>query len=432
MPLSDSNTYVLPSQSAAIAISRSQFNSTLRAVLQNFYSTSVPDADNFVQEGSSMSTTEYDGAFFRNASTGMLYVHDTNITGASGRTNNPLGGSWTRYGIAWRQQGSLAAAAANISSFDVGEAFVVVKDTAGSANNRMYMRVATTGTFSSDFVDVGKPASGTITATELAAQAVTGPKLAASMTAIPTTAMQHTSEVTITPRVIVSTFANNQTTSTSAAIELKTATTSNDVALGFNNGTKNAALKMIPGNTGDTDRGIGVYTTAAALAPIRANLVVQSTIMGSTSETAAPLIPAGVVVAWAGSTPPAGWLECAGTSVSTTTYAALFAICGHTFGGSGSAFNLPDIRGRAIYGTSASIARAATSTAIGSSFNNTTTAAAGGAAAHSLTTTNVNSTSDKDVAATVAAVTAIADHPTHTHSVTVTHPGISMMYIIKT
>ena len=135
MPLSDSNTYVLPSQSAAIAISRSQFNSTLRAVLQNFYSTSVPDADNFVQEGSSMTTTEYDGAFFRNASTGMLYVHDTGITSASGRTNNPLGGSWTRYGISWRQQGSLAAAAANISSFDVGEAFVVVKDTAGSANN---------------------------------------------------------------------------------------------------------------------------------------------------------------------------------------------------------------------------------------------------------------------------------------------------------
>lgn len=43
-----------------------------------------------------------------------------------------------------------------------------------------------------------------------------------------------------------------------------------------------------------------------------------------------------------GSTAPAGTLECDGSSVSRTTYAALFAVIGTTFGGSGNSFNLPD------------------------------------------------------------------------------------------
>ena len=47
-------------------------------------------------------------------------------------------------------------------------------------------------------------------------------------------------------------------------------------------------------------------------------------------------------------TPPTGWLLCDGSSVSRTTYAALFAILGTAYGaGDGSTtFNLPDGRGR--------------------------------------------------------------------------------------
>lgn len=430
MALSGSNTFVLPSQGVSISISRSQFNSSLRSILQNFYSSSTPDTENLQAETAALTAPEYDGMFYRNSTTGVLYISDSSITPAQGRTNNPVGGNFTRYGIAWRQQGSLAAAASNISSFDIGDAFAIVKDTSGSANNSVWLRVGTTGTFNSDFINLRTPQSDTITAAMLTAQSVTGPKLNVSMTAIPTTTMEHTSAVTITPRIVVSSFANNQTTATSAAIELKSSSASNDIALGFNNGTKNAAIKMIPGNTGDTDRGVGIYTTDAALAPIRANLIVQSTITGSTSETAAPLIPAGVVVAWSGSAAPSGWLECAGGAISRTTYAALYAICGTAFGsGDGSTtFNLPDVRGRAIYGTSASVARAATSTAIGSSFTNTSSSES--LSAHSLTTASTNSTTDKDVTSTINAVTAVADHSAHTH--TITHPGISMMYIIKT
>jgi microcystin-dependent protein len=72
------------------------------------------------------------------------------------------------------------------------------------------------------------------------------------------------------------------------------------------------------------------------------------------TELAAPehVIPPGVVLGYTAPTPPAGWLLCDGAAVSRTTYAALFAIIGTTYGiGDGSTtFNLPDSRGRASAG----------------------------------------------------------------------------------
>jgi microcystin-dependent protein len=56
-------------------------------------------------------------------------------------------------------------------------------------------------------------------------------------------------------------------------------------------------------------------------------------------------VPTGLMSMWAASTAPSGWLECNGASLSTTTYAALFAIIAYTYGGSGANFNLPDMRG---------------------------------------------------------------------------------------
>lgn len=56
---------------------------------------------------------------------------------------------------------------------------------------------------------------------------------------------------------------------------------------------------------------------------------------------------AGMVANFAMSTPPAGWLAANGSAVSRTTYAALFAAIGTTFGvGDGSTtFNLPQMGG---------------------------------------------------------------------------------------
>lgn len=54
----------------------------------------------------------------------------------------------------------------------------------------------------------------------------------------------------------------------------------------------------------------------------------------------------GSLMFWPASTPPAGWLKRNGIAVSRTTYAALFAVIGTTYGaGDGSTtFNLPDDR----------------------------------------------------------------------------------------
>lgn len=64
------------------------------------------------------------------------------------------------------------------------------------------------------------------------------------------------------------------------------------------------------------------------------------------------VIPAGVVLDYAGSTAPDGWLLCHGQTISRTTYAALFAAVGTTFGaGDGSTtFGVPDCRGRFTLG----------------------------------------------------------------------------------
>ena len=58
--------------------------------------------------------------------------------------------------------------------------------------------------------------------------------------------------------------------------------------------------------------------------------------------------PAGAVVYFAMPTAPSGWLFCNGASVSTTTYASLFAAIGYTYGGAGGNFNLPNLNGQFI------------------------------------------------------------------------------------
>jgi microcystin-dependent protein len=63
--------------------------------------------------------------------------------------------------------------------------------------------------------------------------------------------------------------------------------------------------------------------------------------------------PAGVIMAFAGTVAPTGFLACEGQAVSRTTYATLFTAIGTTWGsGDGSTtFNLPDLRGMFVRGT---------------------------------------------------------------------------------
>jgi microcystin-dependent protein len=85
-------------------------------------------------------------------------------------------------------------------------------------------------------------------------------------------------------------------------------------------------------------------------------------------------VPAGTIVAYGGSTPPAGWLLCDGAAQSSTTYPDLFGAIGYTWGGSGGTFNVPDLRGRAPIGSGQ-----------GSGLTNRTLAGNGGEETHTLT-----------------------------------------------
>lgn len=69
-------------------------------------------------------------------------------------------------------------------------------------------------------------------------------------------------------------------------------------------------------------------------------------------EAAANDLPSGAVMYFAGQTAPAGWLKADGAAVSRTTYAALFAAIGTTYGaGDGrNTFNLPDLRAEFVRG----------------------------------------------------------------------------------
>ncbi|HEX3045401.1 MAG TPA: tail fiber protein [Bacillota bacterium] len=63
-------------------------------------------------------------------------------------------------------------------------------------------------------------------------------------------------------------------------------------------------------------------------------------------------VPPGVINPFSGTVAPPGWLLCYGQDVSRSTYAALFAVIGITYGsGNGSnTFNVPDFRGRTPIG----------------------------------------------------------------------------------
>ena len=65
-------------------------------------------------------------------------------------------------------------------------------------------------------------------------------------------------------------------------------------------------------------------------------------------------IPTATIVPWSTASVPTGFLECNGTAVSRSTYSALFAIVGTTYGvGDGSTtFNVPDLQDNVPIGKS--------------------------------------------------------------------------------
>ncbi len=86
------------------------------------------------------------------------------------------------------------------------------------------------------------------------------------------------------------------------------------------------------------------------------------------------LIPAGTVIQSAAINVPDGWLNCDGSSLSTSTYSHLFGAIQYKYGGSDASFNLPDLRGRACVGAGQ-----------GAGLTNRALGSTGGSETHTLT-----------------------------------------------
>lgn len=99
------------------------------------------------------------------------------------------------------------------------------------------------------------------------------------------------------------------------------------------------------------------------------------------------VFPPGAVIPWCGNSAPTGWLLGYGQAVSRTTYSALFANTGTSFGsGDGSTtFNVIDMRGRTIFGRDDMGGVAANRITV----NGTIFASSGGEEKHTLTQSEV-------------------------------------------
>jgi microcystin-dependent protein len=139
------------------------------------------------------------------------------------------------------------------------------------------------------------------------------------------------------------------------ALGLGALATENEVSSGLLGGGAVTTAKIGDGQVTAVKLAAGAVGSAAL-----ADSAVTTAKIGDGQVTAAKLasgavppgVPAGTVVAYAGSAAPTGWLVCNGAAVSRTTYAALFAAIGTAFGpGDGSTtFNLPDLRGEFVRG----------------------------------------------------------------------------------
>ena len=99
------------------------------------------------------------------------------------------------------------------------------------------------------------------------------------------------------------------------------------------------ALYGLAAGTSDKYWELGGYTGSAALATGYAWVKIDGTLYKLLDRDAADVryaaFPAGVLTAYGGASPPSGWLFCDGAAVSRSTYAALFAAIGTTYGGRG-------------------------------------------------------------------------------------------------
>jgi len=424
MALTDSNTYIEPTAGTSLNGARTQFNATLRSILTNFKSAATPTTVNLTSAGDAIG--EQDGMLYYRTDTNIkaLYISDS-----VNKKSSLVGGNFTRAGIALRTEDGYTAMASKAATYEIGELAATVTATSGAtmaSNARLYLNVANAGN-DTDFIDVGiPPTNGSVTNLMVAAGGITSDRTNFStqplntnfVNIIPTTEYGPTSGAKWFPET---TGVKN------AQLKISGLNADANAAIVFahTNNTFNVSVAHTPGREGISS-GITVVGSNGTYVPVTSNLALQSAIMGGTTAPV-PVMPAGTIIMYGAAATPAGYLHCNGSTVSRTTYAALFAVLGTGYGaGDGSStFNLPDFKDRTAVGSTSSI------TPIGAATGNfaaggTLTTASGGS---TLSTSTGQASSGVKDAGGVTLISAVSIG-SHTHTVVV--PREVVRFIIKT
>ena len=175
-----------------------------------------------------------------------------------------------------------------------------------------------------------------------------------------------------------------------------------------------SALPVASGGTGATSATAyavlcGGTTSTGAFQPV-ASVGTSGQVLTSNGAGALPTFQSafisGMLMPYAGSSAPTGWLLCYGQAISRSTYADLFSAIGTTYGvgDNSTTFNVPDFRGRSAFGKDNMGGTAASRlTTAGSGVDGSTLGASGG---------------DQALASHTHTATSTVTDPGHTHSLT--------------
>jgi microcystin-dependent protein len=154
--------------------------------------------------------------------------------------------------------------------------------------------------------------------------------------------------------------------------------------------------------------------------------------------------PTGGIMMWGTGTAPTGWLLCAGAAVSRSTYAALFAVIGTTFGvGDGSTtFNVPNYTNRMPYGATLAstggsadaivVSHTHTATVTDPGHNHTYSGSFGTVTPNIFSTTQTNPFETKNTSTATTGIT-VANSTTGTSGTNANLPPyLGINFIIKT
>ena len=206
---------------------------------------------------------------------------------------------------------------------------------------------------------------------------------------------------------------------------------------------------------------MGTYTTNLNLYKPSVGEQGWGTMVNENFDKIDAYIP-GIIQLYAGSSAPLGWLVCNGQAISRTTYAALYAVIGTTYGaGDGSTtFNVPNLVNKTVRGSNSLGKTGGADTVMLTTANmpahthGVGTLATNNTGAHTHTIASYKSgslsgnisyieTSSRGAISTMSSVINSAGAHTHTISgsttsvgsgsaVTITNPYVMLHYIIKT